>query len=122
MSNPGRSRHPQPDSQVAISTFAIQFTLRRFVRTRGGCRSVGPLCVWGCAWSPAGVIPLIVFKPSRNEKDFILSYDQGVNRCIQKPIDFDQFRETVRAFGVPRLPVNQASPQNRLDAFLEKRR
>jgi hypothetical protein len=50
----------------------------------------------------------------------MLSSDQGVNRCIQKPIDFEQFRETVRAFGVPSLPVNQAAPQNPFGTFLEK--
>jgi hypothetical protein len=75
----------------------------------------------GCSWSPAGVIPLIVLKSSREEKDFMVSYEQGVNRCIQRPIDFDPFRETVRAFGVPSLPVNPASPQNPFGAFLEKR-
>jgi hypothetical protein len=36
MSNPGRSLHSRPDSLVAISTFAIQLTLRRLVRTRRG--------------------------------------------------------------------------------------
>jgi hypothetical protein len=51
----------------------------------------------------------------------MLSYEQGVNRCIQRPIDFDPFRETVRAFGVPSLPVNPASPQNPFGAFLEER-
>jgi hypothetical protein len=36
MSNPGRSLHPRPDSLVAIFTFAIRLTLRRFVSTRRG--------------------------------------------------------------------------------------
>lgn len=38
------------------------------------------------------------------------SYALGVNAYIQKPVDFDQFRETVKSLGWFWLVVNQPPP------------
>jgi hypothetical protein len=38
------------------------------------------------------------------------SYKLGVNSYIQKPVDFNQFRETVKQLGLYWLVVNQAPP------------
>ena len=38
------------------------------------------------------------------------SYRMGVNSYIQKPVDFDQFRETVKNLGLYWLVVNQPPP------------
>ena len=43
-----------------------------------------------------------------------------MNRYIQKPVDFDQLRETVRTLGLYWLLVNQAPPRQTLDAFTEE--
>ena len=65
-------------------------------------------------------IPVIILTSSKEEKDLVKSYDLGVNSYIQKPVDFDQFRETVRTLGLYWLLVNQAAPQQTLDTFAEK--
>ena len=41
-------------------------------------------------------------------------YQLGVNSYIQKPVDFDQFRETVKQLGLYWLVVNEPAP---LEAF-----
>jgi two-component system response regulator len=49
------------------------------------------------------------------ENDILLvegsSYDLGVNSYIQKPVDFDQFRETVHALALYWLLLNQPPPR-----------
>lgn len=64
--------------------------------------------------------PVIVLTSSREDKDLIASYDLGVNSYIQKPVDFDRFRETVHTLGLYWLLVNQAPPQQTLASLTEK--
>jgi two-component system, response regulator len=52
-------------------------------------------------------IPIVVMTSSREERDLVDSYSLGVNSYIQKPIDFEQFRDTVRQVGFYWLLVNQ---------------
>lgn len=56
-------------------------------------------------------IPVVVMTSSKEERDLINGYRLGANSYIQKPVDFDQFRETVRTLGLYWLVVNQAVPQ-----------
>ena len=55
-------------------------------------------------------IPIVVLTSSREEKDMVNSYKLGVNAYIQKPVDFDKFRETVKSLGLFWLVVNQPPP------------
>ena len=51
-------------------------------------------------------IPVVILTSSKQERDLVNSYDLGVNSYIQKPVDFEQFRETVRSVGLYWLVIN----------------
>ena len=53
-------------------------------------------------------IPVVIMTSSREERDLVEGYNLGVNSYIQKPVDFDQFRTTVRTLGLYWLVVNQS--------------
>ena len=53
-------------------------------------------------------IPVVILTSSREEKDLINSYDLGANSYVQKPVDFDQFRENVKQLCQYWLLVNQS--------------
>ena len=53
-------------------------------------------------------IPVVILTSSKEERDLIQSYGLGVNSYIQKPVDFAQFRETVKNAGFYWLLINQA--------------
>jgi len=52
-------------------------------------------------------IPVVIMTSSKEERDLAASYNLGVNSYIQKPVDFDKFRETVKTVGLYWLVVNQ---------------
>lgn len=62
-------------------------------------------------------IPVVILTSSREERDMINGYALGVNSYIQKPVDFDQFRETIKRLGLYWLVVNQPAPPS---AFANK--
>lgn len=52
-------------------------------------------------------IPVVILTSSKEERDLLNSYGLGANSYIQKPVDFDQFRETVKNVGLYWLLINQ---------------
>jgi len=52
-------------------------------------------------------IPVVVLTSSREQRDLIDSYKLGVNSYIQKPVDFEQFNQTIRQMGLYWLVVNK---------------
>ena len=58
-------------------------------------------------------LPVVIMTSSKEEKDVANGYHLGVNSYIQKPVDFEQFRQTVKAIGLYWLLINQR-PQNHL--------
>ena len=53
------------------------------------------------------VIPVVIMTSSKEERDLVASYHLGANSYIQKPVDFEQFRETVKTVGLYWLVINQ---------------
>src|SRR5579859_325816 len=56
-------------------------------------------------------IPVVIMTSSKEEKDMVESYLLGVNSYIQKPVDFDKFRQTIKQLGLYWLVVNQPPPR-----------
>ncbi len=53
------------------------------------------------------LIPVVVLTSSKEERDIIESYNLGVNSYIRKPVNFDQFVETVKHIGFYWLLINE---------------
>jgi two-component system response regulator len=65
-------------------------------------------------------IPVVIFTSSKEERDLIDSYKLGVNAYAQKPINFEQFAETVRQIGMFWMLVNEAPPPGAFAANIAK--
>ena len=52
-------------------------------------------------------IPIVVLTSSKEDQDVVESYQLGVNSYIVKPVDFDQFTDSVRQLGFYWLLLNQ---------------
>ena len=56
------------------------------------------------------MIPVVILTSSKEEKDLVEGYRLGVNSYIQKPVDFEQFRGSIKQVGLYWLVVNQSPP------------
>lgn len=57
-------------------------------------------------------IPVVILTSSREEQDLVNGYNLGANSYIQKPVDFEQFRSTMKSVGFYWLLINQPPPPN----------
>ena len=55
-------------------------------------------------------IPVVMLTSSREEQDLIRSYEAGVNAYVVKPVDFQQYVETVRNLGQFWANINEPPP------------
>ena len=53
------------------------------------------------------LIPVVMLTSSREEQDLVRSYELGVNAYVVKPVDFQQFMDSIRKLGVFWILVNE---------------
>jgi len=61
-------------------------------------------------------IPIVIFTSSKEERDLIEGYGLGANSYVQKPLDFNEFRNAVKQFGIYWLLVNLPAPAKAIPA------
>jgi len=61
-------------------------------------------------------IPVVVLTSSAQDRDLVECYRSGTNSYIQKPVDLQEFQDTIRDFGTYWLRINRPPPTA---AFLE---
>jgi two-component system response regulator len=59
------------------------------------------------------LLPVVILTSSKEEQDLVEGYKSGANSYVRKPIDFNQFAESIRELGLYWLVLNE-SPPNRL--------
>lgn len=65
-------------------------------------------------------IPIVIMTSSKEERDLVESYNSGVNSYIQKPVDFEQFRNTIKTLGMYWMVVNQPPVKNGVREMTEQ--
>jgi CheY-like chemotaxis protein len=55
-------------------------------------------------------MPVVILTSSREEQDLARGYDLGVNSYISKPVDFQQFAQSVEQIGLYWLLLNEPPP------------
>lgn len=59
-------------------------------------------------------IPTVLLTSSRLAEDVARGYQLGANSYVQKPVQFDRFRQVVRQVGAYWLAVNEAGPSRQV--------
>lgn len=56
------------------------------------------------------ILPVVILTSSKEEQDLIQGYKHGVNSYVRKPVDFNQFSDTVNQLGLYWLIINEVPP------------
>ena len=56
------------------------------------------------------IIPIVILTSSREERDLVESYRLGVNAYVVKPVNFNEFIESVKQIGLFWAITNEAPP------------
>ena len=55
-------------------------------------------------------LPVVILTSSREESDLMRGYDLGANSYVRKPVDFNEFLDSVRQLGLYWLILNEGPP------------
>jgi CheY-like chemotaxis protein len=55
-------------------------------------------------------VPVVMLTSSREEQDLVRSYELGVNAYVVKPVDFEQFIDSIRQLGCFWAVLNEPPP------------
>ncbi len=58
-------------------------------------------------------MPVVMLISSKEEVDVAAAYDNGANSYIRKPVDFEQFVESIHTLGIYWLSLNEPPPMRR---------
>lgn len=56
------------------------------------------------------LLPVVILTSSKEQQDLIQAYKNRANSYMRKPVDFEQFAESVRQLGLYWLVLNQPPP------------
>jgi CheY-like chemotaxis protein len=56
------------------------------------------------------VLPVVILTSSDEDRDRLRGYQGGANSFVRKPLDFNEFAETVARLGIYWLAINQPPP------------
>jgi CheY-like chemotaxis protein len=59
------------------------------------------------------MIPVVLLTSSREEQDLIKGYKLGANAYVVKPVDFNNFTESIRQIGAFWALINELPPEQR---------
>ena len=54
------------------------------------------------------IIPVVILTSSNEDQDMLRGYKLGANSYVRKPVDFDQFTDTVKQLGMYWLVINES--------------
>jgi CheY-like chemotaxis protein len=59
------------------------------------------------------LIPVVILTASREERDLVEGYRNGANAYVVKPVEFHEFLDAMKTFGVFWAVLNEAPPNSR---------